>query len=243
MERPWGPRDAGRERGSSGTRGGGLTAVRCRARSPAVGASADVRLRAARSPPSVAAAERAHVRVPGEGSGSRRWCLRAMPGMLTPRMRGHGPLVRGVRPRGGGGSSSRVPRVGAGRRRAGGPDPLQRLPRRGLHHVGCHAALRPRRRGLRGCPGRERSGRPLDGHTAGEGRDGHGDQERRTRRRSLHPRNSAGFGGLWGADGRRMPRTGDLTPRWPRRSVRGSDRRARCDGRTPRSCGCISSAG
>lgn len=108
-----------------------------------------------------------------------------------------------------------------------------------------------------------RGGRSLDGHTAGQGGDGHGDQERCGRRRSMHPRNSAASGPLRGADKRRLPRTGDpsaspegagvrkmnrrrvecLTRPWRRRSAPGSDPRDRCDARTPRSCGCRSSAG
>jgi hypothetical protein len=102
-----------------------------------------------------------------------------------------------------------------GRVRPGMPgraDELQRLPRRGLYDVRLGLAVRARCRRPGGRGRRPGEGLMLDAHTAGEGREGHGDQERCGGRRSMHPRNSAGSGPLWGADRRRMPHMGDPGP-------------------------------
>jgi len=162
-------------------------------------------------------------------------------------------------------------RRGRGRFRAAGrADHFQGLTGRRLRLLLLPSAVGPGD----GRPGRRRRraghGGTLDRHTTREGRDSHGDQERCGGRRSMHARNSAGSDGLWTADERRMPRTGDLRPHTAgsspppltsaevtrvtrgvpgvslpsrRRGARGPGRRGRCGGRTPRSCGCRSSAG
>ena len=157
-------------------------------------ALADDRLRAVRRPAPVLPAEGAHIR--------GRRDIRATGGTA---MRGRGVGGSGMR---GGAAARREGRPGprraaeecrparcgrAGRRACGtGRCSLQRLPRRRLHDLRLGLG-RPdaAREGPDGAGGEAGSGRPLDGHTAGEGRDGHGDQERRGRRCSMHPRNSA----------------------------------------------------
>lgn len=177
-----------------------------------VGPGADDRLRTVRLPAAVGPSQGAHIRV-----------LRHVGGDTRGGGAGLGVVRRGRRGR------ARVTLVGTrGRRRCrrlrgSGPLPVWRgglrLPGRGdafqgfagrcLHDLRFRPAARLRHGGSGRGGRRAGGGGPLDRHTAGEGGDRHGDQERRGRRRSMHPGNSAGSQRLWGAGRRRLPRTSD----------------------------------
>lgn len=236
---------------------------------------ADRRLRTPRLPAAVLLAESADVLlVLGDRCGHVGDLGARLPGVSGGRVAGFGAAGFGAR---------RARRLRAGRlllvclsrgrrgpgrfRAAGRADHFQGLTGRRLHDLRLVPAVAPGRRRLGRRRRRAGHGRTLDRHTTREGRDSHGDQERCGGGRSMHARNSAGSDGLWTADKRRMPRTGDLRPRKAgsspqpltsagrtrgtpgvslpsrRRGTRGPGRRGRCGGRTPRSCGCRSSAG
>lgn len=211
---------------------------------------ADGRLRAVRLPSAVLSAQVAHARVRWARPGRDMWDAARCGGLFgalelrVPRRVRGGPAC-------GGRGRWRCCRAGCRHRRgrtAGRADAFQGLLGRGLHEVRVGPDLGVRCRGAARWGRYAGGGRVLDGHAAGDGRDGHGDQERCGGRGSVHPRNSGVSGALWGAEKRRMPRTGErpvgvprpargLSRRWTRRCAHGAGRRGRCGGRTPRSCG------
>ena len=96
-----------------------------------------------------------------------------------------------------------------GRRAPGRADASEGLAGRGLHGPRPGPAVRARLRHR--CRWGRRAGgrRSLDGHTARDGREGHGDQECCGGRGSMHPANSAVSAAMWRADKLSMPRTGE----------------------------------